>query len=141
MRIVGCIFVFKLSLAFALHAQVPNEARPLLAGGRPSGVRAELCRHGNVNAVFHSFRYRNSLLKPELMQPGKVYEITVDLGPVAATITKGHQLRVDISGADFPLYDRNPNTAEGIFGSQTTVATERVHHKPGALSRIVLPVK
>ncbi len=86
-------------------------------------------------------RYRNSLLKPELMQPGKVYEITVDLGPVAATIAKGHQLRVDISGADFPLYDRNPNTAEGIFSNKTAIATEQVHHKTGALSRMVLPVK
>jgi uncharacterized protein len=86
-------------------------------------------------------RYRNSLLKPELMQPGQVYEITIDLGPVAATIAKGHQLRVDISGADFPLYDRNPNTAEGIFGNKTAIATEQVHHKTGALSRIVLPVK
>ena len=86
-------------------------------------------------------RYRTSLLKPELMKPGQVYEITVDLGPVAATIAKGHQLRVDISGADFPLYDRNPNTAEGIFTNKTTIATEQVHHKTGALSRIVLPVK
>jgi len=86
-------------------------------------------------------RYRRSLLKPELMQPGHVYEITVDLGPAAATIAKGHRLRVDISGADFPLYDRNPNTAEGIFGNKTTIATELVHHKPGALSRLVLPVR
>ena len=86
-------------------------------------------------------RYRTSLLKPELMKPGQVYEITVDLGPVAATIAKGHQLRVDISGADFPLYDRNPNTAEGIFSDKTVIATAQVHHKPGALSRIVLPVK
>ena len=86
-------------------------------------------------------RYRHSLLKAELMQPGQVYEITVDLGPVAATIAKGHQLRVDISGADFPLYDRNPNTAEGITSSKTAIATEQVHHKTGALSRIVLPVK
>ena len=86
-------------------------------------------------------RYRSSLLKPELMQPGQVYEINVDLGPVAATLAKGHQLRVDISGADFPLYDRNPHTAEGIFSSKTAIATETVHHKPGALSRIVLPVK
>ena len=86
-------------------------------------------------------RYRASLLKPELMQPGQVYEITVDLGPVAATIAKGHQLRVDISGADFPLYDRNPNTAEGITSSKTAIATEQVHHKPGALSRVVLPVQ
>jgi putative CocE/NonD family hydrolase len=86
-------------------------------------------------------RYRNSLLKPELMQPGQVYEITVDLGPVAATIANGHRLRVDISGADFPLYDRNPNTAVGVRGTQTAIATEQVHHKPGALSRIVLPVR
>jgi hypothetical protein len=86
-------------------------------------------------------RYRVSLLKPELMQAGQIYEITVDLGPVAATIAKGHQLRVDISGADFPLYDRNPNTAEDITSSKTAIATEQVHHRMGALSRIVLPVK
>jgi putative CocE/NonD family hydrolase len=85
-------------------------------------------------------RYRNSLLQPELMQPGTVYEITIDLGPVAATIAKGHRLRVDLSGADFPLYDRNPNTTEGIAGNQTAVATEKVFHGPGALSRIILPV-
>ena len=86
-------------------------------------------------------RYRTSLLKPELMQPGQIYEITVDLGPVAATIAKGHQLRMDISGADFPLYDRNPNTAEGITSNKTAIATEQVHHKPGSLSRVILPVR
>jgi putative CocE/NonD family hydrolase len=35
-------------------------------------------------------RYRKSLLKPELMEPGQIYEITVDLGPVAASIQPGH---------------------------------------------------
>ncbi len=85
-------------------------------------------------------RYRNSLNKPELMKPGETYEITVDLGPCAATIAKGHQLRVDICGSLFPLHDRNPNTAEGIFGSKTAIASEQVQHRPGALSRIVLPV-
>lgn len=84
-------------------------------------------------------RYRNSLLKPELMKPGHVYEITVDLGPCAATIAKDHQLRVDICGSLFPLHDRNPNTAEGIFSSQTAVATEQVHHRLDALSRLILP--
>jgi putative CocE/NonD family hydrolase len=86
-------------------------------------------------------RYRRSLLTPELMKPGEVYEITVDLGPCAATIAKGHQLRVDICGSLFPLHDRNPNTAEGIFSDKTAVATELVHHRPGALSRIILPVR
>jgi len=85
-------------------------------------------------------RYRHSLSKPELMQPGEVYEITVDLGPCAATIGKGHQLRVDICGSLFPLFDRNPNTADGIFAAKTAIATEQVHHRPGALSRIILPI-
>jgi hypothetical protein len=60
---------------------------------------------------------------------------------VAATIAKSHQLRVDMSGADFPLYDRNPNTAAGIFSEHTAIATEQVYHKPGSLSCIVLPLK
>ena len=93
----------------------------------------------NIARGIQRGRYRNSLLKPELMEPGKVYEISVDLGPVAATIAPGHKLRVDISGADFPLYDRNPNTAEGIFSDKTAIATEQVHHTPKALSRIILP--
>lgn len=76
---------------------------------------------------------------PQPLQPGEVYEITVDLGPCAATIAKGHRPRVDICGSLFPLYDRNPNTGEGPFGSRTAIATEQVHHRPGALSRIVLP--
>ena len=74
------------------------------------------------------------------MQPSEVYEITVDLGPCAATIAKGHQLRVDICGSLFPLHDRNPNTAAGILSNQTAIATEQVHHRPGALSRLILPV-
>lgn len=101
---------------------------------RPDGVAINL-----ATGILRG-RYRNSLLKPELMKPGEVYEITVDLGPCAATLAKGHQLRVDICGSLFPLYDRNPNTDAGIFGNKTAIATEQVHHRPGALSRIVLPV-
>lgn len=101
---------------------------------RPDGVAINL-----ATGILRG-RYRNSLLKPELMTPGEVYEITIDLGPCAATIAKGHKLRVDICGSLFPLYDRNPNTREGIFGSQTAVATEQVHHRPGALSRLILPI-
>ncbi len=102
---------------------------------RPDGVAINL-----ATGILRG-RYRNSLLKPELMKPGEAYEITVDLGPCAATLAKGHQLRVDICGSLFPLHDRNPNTAEGIFGSKTAIATEQVHHRPTALSRVILPVR
>lgn len=102
---------------------------------RPDGVAINL-----ATGILRG-RYRNSLVKPEMMKSGEVYEITVDLGPCAATIAPGHQLRVDICGSLFPLHDRNPNTAEGIFSAKTAIATEQIHHKPGMLSRIILPVK
>ena len=101
---------------------------------RPDGVAINL-----ATGILRG-RYRNSLLKPELMKPGEVYEITVDLGPCAATIAKGHQLRLDICGSLFPLHDRNPNTAAGIFGNETAIATEQVHHRPDTMSRLILPV-
>jgi hypothetical protein len=95
----------------------------------------------NLAAGILRGRYRESLLTPKPLKSGEVVEITVDLGPCAATLAKGHRLRVDVCGSLFPLYDRNPNTGEGPFGSRTAVSTESVHHKPGALSRIVLPCR
>ncbi|MCB1079220.1 MAG: CocE/NonD family hydrolase, partial [Verrucomicrobiae bacterium] len=84
-------------------------------------------------------RYRDSLLDPKPLEPGKIYEMEIDLGPCAATIAAGHRLRVDISGGYFPLFDRNPNTIEGVDTGKTAVATEKVHHSAVHLSRIILP--
>ena len=100
---------------------------------RPDGTATNIVRG------IRRGRYRGALLEPQLMEPGRVYELEVDLGPVAAMIPPGHRLRVDISGADFPLYDRNPNTAEGIRGSRTAIANEKVHHGVATPSRIILP--
>ncbi len=86
-------------------------------------------------------RFRHSELHPELLTPDEVYRITVELGPIAAQIKSGHCLRVDISGAYFPLFDRNANTADGIFGGATAIATESVYHTAVRPSRIILPVR
>ena len=85
-------------------------------------------------------RYRESELQPKLLTPNETYKITVDLGPIAAQLATGHRLRIDICGAYFPLFDRNPNTAEGIFGKATAIATESVYHSSAKPSRIILPV-
>lgn len=85
--------------------------------------------------------FRNSELHPTPLKPNQVYEVTVDLGPIAAQISEGHRLRVDVCGAYFPLFDRNPNTAEGPFGKNTKIATERVYHDLARPSRIILPCK
>ncbi|MFO1066388.1 MAG: CocE/NonD family hydrolase [Pirellulales bacterium] len=85
-------------------------------------------------------RFRESELNPKPMKPGETYRLIVDLGPIAAQIASGHRLRVDVCGAYFPLFDRNPNTAEGPFGSKSETSREQVHHNEAGMSRIILPV-
>ena len=85
--------------------------------------------------------FRDSILMPKEMKPGEVYKITVDLGPIAAELPKGHSLRVQVCGSYFPLFDRNTNTAEGPFSKTTVIATEKVFHQQDMASRIILPCK
>ena len=56
-------------------------------------------------------RYRNSLSTPELMTPGEVYEVTVPMSVTSNVFLPGHRIRLDVSGSEFPHYDRNSNTA------------------------------
>jgi len=86
-------------------------------------------------------RFRNSARVPEPLIPGQVYQINVDLGPVAAQIGQGHRLRVDLCGSYFPLFDRNTNTGEGPFSSNTQIATQQVYHQAARASCLVLPLK
>lgn len=86
-------------------------------------------------------RYRESLAKPKLMQPGTVYELTIDMVGTSNVFLKGHRLRVDITSSHFPQFDRNPNTGEP-FGmhSNVRIATQSVHHSRGRASHVLLPV-
>jgi putative CocE/NonD family hydrolase len=83
---------------------------------------------------------RESYLHLSLLEPGKVYRITVDLGHTAALIDRGHKLCVQIQGSNFPVYDRNTNTGEGPTGSRTLVSTETIYHTPEQRSSIWLPL-
>jgi putative CocE/NonD family hydrolase len=86
-------------------------------------------------------RYREGLDKPKLMEPGKVYEMTVDMVGTSNVFLKGHRLRVDVTSSHFPQFDRNPNTGEP-FGmtANLKVATQTVHHAGARASHILLPV-
>lgn len=54
-------------------------------------------------------RYRHPQGEPELMDPGNVYRLDIDLCATANRFKAGHRLRLDISSADFPKFDRNTN--------------------------------
>lgn len=68
-------------------------------------------------------------------------EITIDLWPTSMLFLAGHRLRLEVSSSNYPRYDRHPNTT-GNLATETApiAATQGVHHRLHAASRLVLPV-
>src|SRR5215470_8598498 len=86
-------------------------------------------------------RYRNSQAKPELMTPGEIYHITVDMWATSNAFLAGHKLRLEISSSDFPRFDRNLNTGEEqARGIRTVKATNVLFHDKEHPSALILPV-
>jgi putative CocE/NonD family hydrolase len=95
----------------------------------------------NIGDSITRMRYRNSLEKAELMEPGKVYKVAIHLYPTANVFAKGHRIRVDISSSNFPRFDLNPNTGEPLQQHRSMVpADNTVHHNGENASHILLPV-
>jgi putative CocE/NonD family hydrolase len=57
-------------------------------------------------------RYRNQHAKPEFLNPGKVYQVRINLGSVSNLFVEGHRIRLDISSSNFPKLEPNSNTGE-----------------------------
>ena len=86
-------------------------------------------------------RYRDSWERPELMVPGEVYAIIIELFPTGNLFACRHRLRLDISSSNFPHFDVNPNSGEpeGSMG-KPRVAENRVFVDSQRPSHIVLPI-
>jgi len=86
-------------------------------------------------------RYRNSMEKSELLNPGKVYEYTIDLWSTSNVFKKGHRIRLDISSSNFPRFDRNLNTG-GKIGEETEFvkASQTILHDDKFRSHVILPI-
>ena len=78
---------------------------------------------------------------PKLLEPGKVYEFTVEVGVTSMVFRKGHQLRIEVSSSNFPHYDRNLNNG-GQLGvdPRIVVAKQTVYHNSRYPSYIEFPV-
>jgi putative CocE/NonD family hydrolase len=88
-------------------------------------------------------RYRDSLSAPSPIEPGRVYELLISLGPLAARIAAGARIRLDVASSDFPQWDRNLNTGGPLGGegyAMAVVARQTVLHDRDHPSRITLPV-
>jgi len=86
-------------------------------------------------------KFRNSWTKPELMEPGQVYQIELKLLPVSNLFVRGHRIRLDISSSNFPRFDVNGNTGENPGSSPVKVtALNSVYHDQQRASHLLLPI-
>ena len=103
----------------------------------PEG-RAELVCDG-----IQRCRYRTSSMTSQLLEPGAVYELEVDLVATSYVFAAGHRLRLDVSSSNFPKFDRNLNASVPVADAgpeDLIVATNTVWHDRTRPSRLVLPV-
>jgi putative CocE/NonD family hydrolase len=116
-----------------IHAKLIDWYPPSAAD--PDGFAMNLCE-----GVLR-LRYRDSWTDPAPMTAGEVYGVTVSLFPVANLFRRGHRLRLDIAGSNFPHFDINPNSGEpeGSF-AQPRIATNRVFAERSRPSHLLLPV-
>jgi len=86
-------------------------------------------------------RHRNSFEKSELMEPGRIYEIVIDLWSVSIVFNRGHKVRLAISSSNSPRFEPNPNTGRPSgTDAETQVATNAVYADAEHPSHILLPL-
>jgi putative CocE/NonD family hydrolase len=101
----------------------------------PRGAAINICE-GIVRA-----RYRESLEHPTPVEPGRVYQYTVDLWETSNVFKAGHQIRLEVSSSNFPRFARNLNTG-GELATETELRTahQTVFHDGERPSHLLLPV-
>jgi uncharacterized protein len=101
----------------------------------PDGKPYNLC-DGIVRA-----QYRNGADKPALLEPGQATQFEIDLWVTSNLFRRGHRVRLEVSGSNFPRFDRNPNSGKP-FGTDTELLSARqtVLHDRERPSHLLLPV-
>lgn len=102
-----------------------------------------------VRARFHAYEqlgphyHRNYAIREELLKPGKIYEVTIDLWATSNLFSAGHRIRLDISSSNYPRFDVNFNTGDPYWKqthppikAHNTIYTGSEHP-----SHIVLPIR
>jgi uncharacterized protein len=96
----------------------------------------------NVQDGIVRARYRDVSSKaPSLIDPGRVYEYSIDMWATSNTFLSGHRIRLEVSSSNFPRFDRNLNTGEDAAqGRRVEKATQTIYHSARYPSHVVLPV-
>src|SRR3989442_5550658 len=86
-------------------------------------------------------RYRDSQEKPEPMNPGQGYKISVDLCATSNVFKKSHIMRLEDSSSNFTSFDRNlNNAADQATNREFVSATNAILHDAEHPSALLVPV-
>jgi uncharacterized protein len=84
---------------------------------------------------------RTSFERPERLEPGRVYDLSVDLWSTSLIFNKGHRIRVSVSSSNSPRFEPNANTGDPHpVAGKTRVATNTLHLSAKYPSHIRLPL-
>lgn len=93
-------------------------------------------RDTGIMARYHAGRDR-----PNKLEPGGVYKISLPLVSTALVLNKGHRLGLTVTSSSYPAYEVHPNTWDAITSyDQARVATNTVHMSAESPSRVILPI-
>lgn len=85
-------------------------------------------------------RFRNSFAHPEPLEPGHVHEIEIKAFPTSNLFARGHRIRIDIAGSNFPHFDINQNRDWRTPDAPPQVAHNTLYLSALYPSSIILPV-
>ena len=119
-------------ILYASSSAVDTDFSARLSDVFPDG-RAIQLQSGMLRA-----RHRNLDGRAEPLEPQRIYRLEIDLWATANRFKAGHCLRLDISSADFPRFDRNSN--RGGEDAPPLRAVQRLHHDPQYPSHLLVPI-
>ena len=95
----------------------------------------------NVQEGALRMRYRQGYSAPVLLDPGRIYRVSIDMRAIAHYFKPGHRIRLHISSSNFPRLERNLNTGGQNFNETASVtALNHVFRGGRTPSSLVLPV-
>nr|WP_243239816.1 CocE/NonD family hydrolase [Sulfobacillus harzensis] len=97
----------------------------------------------NITDGILRMRFRDGFDREAVYSPGTPTTITVECYPTANRFVRGHRVRLDIAGSNFPRFDVNPNTGSRLGDMQRSVIAHPVIHlgpdTPVRLNVMVIP--
>jgi len=95
----------------------------------------------NLDETIQRLRWRDGYDKPVWMESGKVYKVVLSPMNTSNFFASGHSIRIEITGSNFPRFDRNMNTGRNNYDETTgPTAHTAIHHSTQYPSTITLSV-